>query len=67
MEEKTNADCPSPVENRSVAVWELDRLPDEVGNVWVEDKLTDATRNRIIEKLTQLCKRQDEAQRARAR
>jgi hypothetical protein len=59
-----NPDSPLTVENPSVAVWELDRLPDEVGNVWVEDKLTEATRNRIIEKLTQLCERQEEAQRA---
>jgi uncharacterized integral membrane protein len=59
-----NPDSRLTVENPSVAVWELDRLPDEVGNVWVEDVLAEATRNKIIRKLTQLCKRQEEAQRA---
>jgi hypothetical protein len=62
-----NPDSRLTVENPSVAVWELDRLPDEVGNVWVEDKLTEAARKRIIEKLTKLCEREEEAQRAKVR
>jgi hypothetical protein len=62
-----NPDSPLTIENQTVEVWKLDRLPDEVGNVWVEDKLTEATRRRIIEKLTKLCERQVEAQRAKAK
>jgi hypothetical protein len=46
------------VENPSVAVWQLDRLPDELGNVWQEEKISAATRTRIVEKLTKLCQRQ---------
>lgn len=60
-----NPDSPLTVENPSVAVWELDRLPDEVGNVWVDDVVPEGTRNRIVDKLTQLCKRQEDAQRGR--
>lgn len=48
------------VENPSVAVWQLDRLPDELGNVWQEEKIWATTRARIVEKLTKLCQRQDE-------
>ena len=48
------------VENPSVAVWQLDRLPDELGNVWQEEKVPAATRTRIVEKLTKLCQRQEE-------
>jgi hypothetical protein len=46
------------VENPSVTVWRLDRLPDELGNVWQEEKISAATRTRIVEKLTKLCQRQ---------
>ena len=42
-----------------------DRLPDEVGNIWVDDVVPESTRSRIVEKVTLLCQRQEEAQRAR--
>jgi hypothetical protein len=48
------------VENPSVAVWQLDHLPDELGNVWQEEKISATTRTRIVKKLTKLCQRQEE-------
>jgi len=46
------------VENPSVAVWSLNRLPDELGNIWQGEKLSQPEREKIIEKLTKLCDRQ---------
>jgi hypothetical protein len=43
-----------------IAVWTLDRLADELGNVWSDSPIAGATRDRIIEKLTKLCARQVE-------
>jgi hypothetical protein len=43
------------VQNPAVAVWEIDRLPEELGNVWQHKPIEEATRARIIEKLTTLC------------
>jgi hypothetical protein len=56
------ADQESPllVENPSVAVWPLERLPDELGNLWQEEKVSPDVRLRIVEKLTKLCERQEE-------
>jgi hypothetical protein len=61
-----NPDSRLTVENPYVGVWKLDRLPDEVGNIWVDDVVPESTRSRIVEKLTQLCRRQEEAQQARS-
>jgi hypothetical protein len=44
------------VENPSVAVWPLERLPDELGNLWQEEKVPAETRARIADKLAKLCK-----------
>jgi hypothetical protein len=60
-----NPDSPLTTENPFVAVWELDRLPDEVGYVWVEDKLAEATRNRMAKKLSDLCRQQETEQHMR--
>jgi hypothetical protein len=46
------------VENPSVAVWSYDRLPDELGNIWQGEKLSEAERQKIVAKLTTLCERQ---------
>jgi hypothetical protein len=46
------------VENPSVAVWQLGRLPDELGNAWQEEKISAAKRSQIVEKLTKLCQLQ---------
>ncbi len=35
-----------------------ERLPDELGNAWQAKPLAAATRGKIVEKLTLLCKRQ---------
>ena len=43
------------VENPLVAVWSLDRLPEEVGNLWREQAVEDETRAHIVKKLTALC------------
>jgi hypothetical protein len=44
------------VENPSVAVWTLDRLPEEVGNLWQDKEIAEETRAVIVRKLTLLCR-----------
>ncbi len=46
------------VENPSVAVWEYNRLADELGNIWQGEKLSKPEQNKIVEKLTKLCEEQ---------
>jgi hypothetical protein len=53
-----NPESPLYVENPSVAVWRYDRLPDELGNIWQGEKLSEAERNKIVEKLSKLCEQQ---------
>lgn len=53
-----NEDQPAQVENPATAVWTLDRLPDELGNIWQGEKLSQAEREKIIEKLSKLCLRE---------
>lgn len=53
-----NQESPLTVENPTVAVWPLEHLPDELGNVWQDEKVTIAIRTRIVEKLTKLCQSQ---------
>jgi Nuclease-related domain len=50
-----NSESQLTVENPSVAVWRYDRLPDELGNIWQGEKLSEIERNKIVEKLTKLC------------
>lgn len=50
-----NAESPLFVENPLVAVWQHNRLSDELGNIWQGEKLAKAEREKIIEKLTKLC------------
>jgi hypothetical protein len=47
------------VENPAIAVWSIDRLPDEVGNIWHGESVSEVTRNQITEKLTRLCQEQE--------
>jgi hypothetical protein len=47
-------------ENPAVPVWTLDRLPDELGNLWQDEKVPADVRARIVEKLEKLCQRQEE-------
>ena len=49
------------VENPSVAVWSYNRLPDELGNIWQGEKLSDSERRKIAEKLNKLCEAQKKA------
>jgi hypothetical protein len=42
------------VQNPAVAVWEIDRLPEELGNLWQHKPIKETRRVRIIEKLTAL-------------
>jgi len=53
-----NPESPLTVENPMVAVWPLERLPDELGNIWHSKQMPAATREKIVEKLTRLCERQ---------
>lgn len=47
------------VENPMVAVWPLDRLPEELGNVWGEREMSEERRRRIAEKLSALCRQEN--------
>jgi hypothetical protein len=49
-----NEESPLFVENPSAAVWMINRLPDELGNIWESEKLSKDDRNKIAEKLTKL-------------
>lgn len=53
-----NGENPLTVENPSVAVWNYNHLPDELGNIWQAEKLSLDERNKIIDKLSRLCERQ---------
>jgi hypothetical protein len=53
-----NSESHLTTENPSVAVWRYDRLSDELGNIWQVEKLMEAERNKIVEKLTKLCELQ---------
>jgi hypothetical protein len=52
-----NQESPLSMENPTVAVWPLEHLPDELGNVWQDEKVLAETRAQIEEKLTKLCQR----------
>jgi hypothetical protein len=46
------------VDNPSVAVWTLERLPDELGNIWYSKQIPEAARAKIVDKLTRQCEKQ---------
>jgi len=50
-----NREIALTVQNPAVAVWEIDRLPEELGNVWQHKPIEETIRARIVEKLTTLC------------
>jgi hypothetical protein len=54
-----NPERPPTVENPTVAVWQYDRLSDELGNLWQSAKLSQADQNKIITKLSKLCETKD--------
>jgi len=49
-----NEESPLFVENPSVSVWLFNHLPDELGNIWQDEKLSKEERKKIAEKLTKL-------------
>lgn len=53
-----NSESMLTVENPVVTVWEYNRLADELGNIWQGEKLAEAERNKIVDKLTKLCEGQ---------
>ena len=55
-----NRESPVSVENPMVAVWTLDRLPEELGNIWQDQAMQESAHARILEKLTALCQERDE-------
>ena len=48
------------IENPAVAVWTLQGLPEELGNIWQGQTVDEQARAKIVEKLTLLCERQRE-------
>ena len=56
-----NPDSPLSIENPLTAVWSLDRLSDELGNIWRDESVSETTRNQIVEKLTKLVEDQKKA------
>jgi len=53
-----NEESPLFVENPSAAVWLFNRLPDELGNIWQNEKLSEAERKKVSDKLNKLCEAQ---------
>jgi hypothetical protein len=53
-----NPESPLEIKDPPVAVWKLDRLPDELGNILDVRKIPDDDRKKIVEKLTRLIGRQ---------
>lgn len=53
-----NQESPLTIENPSVAVWQYSHLPDELGNIWQGEKLSESERKKIADKLTKLCELQ---------
>lgn len=54
-----NPDCPLTVENPIVPVWGLERLPDELGNIWGSKTIAEDKRQKIVAKLSSLCKKDE--------
>ncbi len=50
------------VEHPAVPVWTLETLPEELGNLWQGRTMNEATQTRIVEKLTDLCEKQNRTQ-----
>jgi hypothetical protein len=52
-----NPESPLEVENPTVAVWKLDRLEEELGNIQEGKEISEPDRKKICEKLTKLIER----------
>jgi hypothetical protein len=53
-----NEESPLFVENPSTTVWLYNRLPDELGNIWQREKLSEAEQKKIAQKFNKLCEAQ---------
>jgi hypothetical protein len=53
-----NPESPLEVENPSVAIWKIDRLEDELGNIQEGKELSDIYRQKICKKLTKMVEKQ---------
>jgi len=49
-----NEEIPLLLENPSTPIWLYNRLPDELGNIWQGEKISEAERQKITEKLQKL-------------
>ncbi len=54
-----NRESPLTVEHPAVPVWTLETLPEELGNLWQGRAMNEATQTRIVEKLSDLCEKQN--------
>ena len=63
-----NPDSPLTVVNPAANVWPLDRLPDELGNLWHGQPIPEAKREAIVSKLSLLCqqRREEDANRRKS-
>jgi hypothetical protein len=52
-----NEGSPLTVENPMVAVWQYNRLPEELGNIWQNQPMEQTQQKRIESKLTKLCQK----------
>lgn len=52
-----NRESELKVENPGVAIWPIDRLPDELGNLLQDQSKSNPNQDIIVTKLSQLCKR----------
>ena len=59
-----NPESPLTVVNPAANVWTLDRLPDELGNLWRGQPIPDAKRDAIANKLALLCQQSRQAEAA---
>jgi hypothetical protein len=54
-----NSEAGLDVENPAVAIWKYERLAEDLGNIWQVERIPEAERSKIINKLTKLCEHQD--------
>jgi hypothetical protein len=50
-----NTESSLDIDNPATAIWRLERLQDELANLWQGKPLDETVRVRVVEKLTQLC------------
>jgi hypothetical protein len=53
-----NQESKLEVQNPRVPIWHLERLPDELGNIWQGEKIGVENREKIAQKLIWLCEEQ---------